>query len=287
MTLKKILAICLLVAGVIATVIAIKRLVFDRQPAPTASLRVDSFPQTKVIFSDKDVGQTSVLLENLSAGEYKIKLIPVGRVTGSFVAWESKIKLTAGTLTYISRHLGATEDLSGGQILMLEKLPLKTAHELAVISTPDNAVVFVDGQKEGQTSLVLKNLSIGDHEITLSLPGYSDQVVHGRILSGYRLNLVATLAKLPNNLVATNSARPTASLVATQGGEITKPYVVVKQTETGFLRVRSDPTLSATETARIKPGEKYSLLQEISGWVKIKLPTLFGWVSDAYVEKVK
>ncbi len=66
-----------------------------------------------------------------------------------------------------------------------------------------------------------------------------------------------------------------------------KPYVIVKETGLGFLRVRSEPNLAGSESARVKPGEKYPLLAEITGWVKIKLPTIFGWVSDQYVEKVR
>ncbi len=289
MTVKKFFATLIFIAGVVAILLAIKRLVFDRQPQSLASLRVDSFPQAKVFFNDQDVGQTSVLLENLAAGEYKLKLVPVGRVTNASVTWESKIKLTSGTLTYVSRNLGETFERSGGQVLMLEKLPLPKSREVAVISTPDNATVSVDGQKEGQTSIVLKNISAGDHEIVVSLSGYSDQVVQGRIVDGFRLNVVVTLAKLPEGFTstATGSAQPTASLVSTGSGEIAKPYVVIKQTETGFLRVRSDPSLSASETARVKPGEKYPLLSETPGWVKIKLLSLFGWVSDTYVEKVK
>lgn len=276
MTPKKLLAIILLVVGLISLAFGLKMAVFDRQSHPTSSLRVDSFPKTKVFLNDKEVGETSLLLENLSPGEQRLKL----------GTWEAKIKLVSGTLTYVSRVLGQIEDLSGGQILMLERLPLESSKELAVVSDPDNASVTIDGQDEGKTSLVFKNLTTGDHEIVVSLPSYSDQVIHGKIIGGYRLNIVAKLAKLSGE-IASPSAQPTVTLVSSQSGEITKSYVVIKETETGFLRVRADPNISATETARVKPGEKYPLLQEILGWVKIKLPTLFGWVSDAYVEKVK
>ncbi|MBI4099794.1 PEGA domain-containing protein, partial [Candidatus Microgenomates bacterium] len=225
----------------IVLIFGVKVLVFDRQAPLFAQLRVDSFPQTTVSLNDKDMGKTPYLGENLAPGEYKLKLSPSGQTSGTFVFWETKVKLIGGTLTYVSRQLGPTDDLSGGQILTLEKLPLTSTHELAVVTSPDAADVTVDNQTEGHSSLVLRNLTVGNHEIVLSLPGYADQVVHGKIIPGYRLNVFATLARLTGGiLVASPSAQPTATLVATTGGQIAKPYVVIKNTETGFLRVRAE-----------------------------------------------
>ncbi len=285
---KKILGLLFLVLAFGSFLAAVKLLILDRGSPPTASLRVDSFPQTIVYLNDKKVGEAPFLGENLSPGEYKLKLIPSGAVTGTFISWEAKIKLTTGTLTYVSRNLGPTQETSGGQILMLEKLPLSDSQELAVVSDPDGALVAVDGQNEGQSSLVLHNLTAGNHDIVVSLPGFADQITHGKLVAGYRLNIIDKLAKLPeDNKAASSSAHPAADLVSTQSGEVAKPYVLIKDTPTGFLRVHTDPGLNATESAKIKPGEKYPLLSETSGWVKIKLPAVFGWVSDQYVTIVR
>ncbi len=275
------LAIALIVVGVFFVA---KVLILDRRPPEVGSLRIDSFPRATVFLNDKQVGQTSYLAENLPPGEYKVKLLPAPGITGTYVSWETKIKLTSGTLTYISRNLGSTDELSSGQSMTLDRLALNDSKELAVVSDPDGADVSVDGQNEGKASLILRNLSVGDHEVVISDPGYFDQVVRGKVVGGYRLNVIVKLAKIPQGAgSASPSAQPTAMLVSSQSGEITKPYVIIKTTETGFLRVRADSDLSATEVARVKPGEKYPLLSQISGWVKIKLPTLFGWVSDQYV----
>lgn len=280
------LAIVLTLTGL---VLVAKALFFDRRTPSSGSLRIDSFPRTTVFLNDKEAGQTSYLAESLSPGEYKIKLTPAKGITGTYVSWETKVKLTEGTLTYISRNLGSTDELSSGQIMTLDRLALNDSKELAVVSDPDGAGVSVDGQDEGKASLILRNLSLGDHEVVVSQPGYFDQVVRGKLVGGYRLNVIVKLAKIPESHLpaATSSAQPTSALVSSESGEIAKPYVVISNTEIGFLRVRADANLGATEVAKVKPGEKYPLLSEISGWVKIKLPTLFGWVSDAYVEKVK
>jgi hypothetical protein len=68
----------------------------------------------------------------------------------------------------------------------------------------------------------------------------------------------------------------------------TKPYALIKDTPTGFLRVRSDAATTSSELARVKPGEKYSILDEKSDWFNIQLEaTKSGWISSQYAEKVE
>lgn len=64
--------------------------------------------------------------------------------------------------------------------------------------------------------------------------------------------------------------------------------VKVLPTGTGWLRVRSSPSLAASEVARVNVGEKFELLEEKEGWARIKLPSgLEGWVSLDFVEKIQ
>jgi uncharacterized protein YgiM (DUF1202 family) len=50
------------------------------------------------------------------------------------------------------------------------------------------------------------------------------------------------------------------------------------------LRVRDAAGLSGAEIARVNTGDKYALLEEKIGWVKIKVSdTVMGWVSSDYV----
>lgn len=254
-----------------------------------AAIRVDSFPRAEVVVNGKVVGQTPFSDEKIIAGEYTIKLVPKISSGDNLTPWQTKIKLSEGTLTYLSRDIAPTEEQSAGQILTLERLASGKSAELAVVSSPDGAKIFIDGLDKGVTPLVLRNVPMGDHEIVVSADGYSDQKVYGKVVNGFRLNVIAKLGILSGRSASDSAQiRSAADLIATQAGqELTRPYVVVKDTPTGFLRVRIDPGATATEVGRVKPGEKYPLLSETLGWVKIKLSDIFGWVSDQYVEKVK
>ena len=65
------------------------------------------------------------------------------------------------------------------------------------------------------------------------------------------------------------------------GGKMAK----VQETGTGWLRVRDTPTLNGKELARINVGDSYSVLEQQTGWVKIKVSdTVQGWVSSDYVK---
>ena len=59
-------------------------------------------------------------------------------------------------------------------------------------------------------------------------------------------------------------------------------------TPTGWLRVRSEPSLDGTEITRVDTGGTYQVLEEQTGWVKIRVSdTSEGWVSADYIELVE
>jgi hypothetical protein len=62
--------------------------------------------------------------------------------------------------------------------------------------------------------------------------------------------------------------------------------VTIKTTPTGWLRVRDLPNLNGKEIAKVDVGAKYELLEEQTGWAKIKISeSLSGWVSSDYIVK--
>jgi len=64
------------------------------------------------------------------------------------------------------------------------------------------------------------------------------------------------------------------------------PQVLILETGTGFLRVRSGPGKNYSEVGRVAPGEQYEYLGEGSGWFKIKFKGGEGWVSGEFAKKL-
>jgi hypothetical protein len=94
----------------------------------------------------------------------------------------------------------------------------------------------------------------------------------------------------------TPSPTPTKKLTTTLTSAPTSSSSVkkvqIKETPTGFLRVRQDASTSSAEVGRVKPGEQYAVLDSKTAggvlWYKITYTeTQDGWVSGEYAVKVE
>jgi len=248
-----------------------------------AGLQVESTPQARLFLDGQEVGTTPYQSGELREGEKVVRLVPEENLS----PWETKINLTEGTLSYVYRKFDSSESSSSAKIVTLEKLADKKAKALMVISTPDSSLVRVDGEEKGKTPLSLDNLTEGEHEVNLSSPGFEEMQINTRVTNGFRINLNFKLAEkqeisLPKEKENEEKAEEEKS------DDLTKPYVLIKETPTGWLRVRLEPSVNASEAAKVKPGEKYPFLEEESGWFKISYEEgKEGWISGQYASKVE
>jgi len=294
------------IIGIIITVIQ------TRTPKQ-GELKVESQPSASVFLDDKHIGRTPVgkTSYKVNPGEYTLKIVP-DTGTISLSTFQEKIKITSSTLTYIEVNLSESDLTTASYVLGLEKMTGKKS-ELSVITTPDGANILLDDEPKGISPLIISDLTPGDHTLSVVSRGFSNRTIKIRLNAGYRLIASIRLALNPGGVVpdgntpATPSAKPidsksspkesptvapTGSPKATPTNVIsadpTKPYALIKDTPTGFLRVRSDAATTSSELARIKPGEKYSIIDEKTDWFKIQLEaTKSGWISSQYAQKAE
>ncbi len=281
---------------------------FLNQGGP-AALQISSTPTATVFLDGNSVGITPYFDDQLTPGEHTVKLVPEA-TTDQLVSWESKVTLVANILTVINRTLGSSEDSSSGETLSLEKIAKKDSASLEVISIPDQAVVKVDGEPKGFAPVLIEDLSAGDYQVVVSAPGYQEKSISAHTVTGYKLTVAVQLAKEEEGTEeeeATPSAEkkeeeeeaeeeettptPTTKAEATPTASVDKPYVRIKETPTGWLRVREEPSTDdeSTELAKVNPGETYPYLGKTeSGWHKIEYEEgEEGWVSGVYSELVE
>jgi hypothetical protein len=296
----------IIIVGVLALVLIgiIVKTKFLGQQGPGA-LQVNATPRATVFIDDTQAGMTPFFNDKVKAGEHTIKLVPES-TTDSLVSWEGKINLLPGIITAINRTLGSSESASSGEIISLEKIGRKDKSSLAVVSIPDQAVVKVNGEPKGFTPLTIDDLAPADYQVTISSSGYEERSVSAHAVGGYKLIINVQLAQkiegiqeaTPSSELEEGEVTPTPKTTITSTPKTTpkveatppaKPYIKVKETPTGFLRVRTEPSTTATEAAKINPGEMYPYLnEEDSGWLKIEYETdKEGWVSGVYVDLVK
>lgn len=247
------------------------------------ALQVTSKPESNVYLDGKLIGKTPFCRcegsDMLSVGEYTLRLIPVD---SGFTPFEEKIKIGKSVLTVVDRTFesGASSE---GSIISLNPLDDRKALELLVLSFPDKTEVLLDNKPSGSTPLILKNLTESDHEIKFIKSGYKEKTIRIRSVAGYKLITTVFLGVNPE--IVSESPTPSVSpTIEPTSSVFTK--VTILQTPTGFLRVRAYASLTASEIARVSPGEVLELVEESNGWFKIKLADgTLGWISASYAQK--
>ena len=248
-----------------------------------SGLKIVSNPPTNIFLNDKSLGYTPYD-DKQPPGEYILKLVP-DETASSVASWQGKIILAPTILTYVRRDLGSSELTSSGEIVSMETINSSDA-QIAVFSQPDAAVFVFDGQEKGSTPYLLRDVVPGEHDVAITSPGFNGRTVRVSVKSGYKVTVNFQLA-LSSSSEATSSAVPAGTVNETVSKEPAKPYVVIKDTPTGFLRVRNNPSTSALELVQIKPAEKYTFLEEKNGWYKITYDVgKEGWIAARYADKV-
>lgn len=282
-------------------VYAIVRVVSNRGPK-LGELRVDSQPSATVFLDNKNIGKTPYK-DKISSGEYTIKLVP-DSTTAQLTPWQGKISVGQNLLTYVNANLSDTELSSAVDVVWLEKITSKQS-ELSVTTSPDGATLLVDDVSRGVTPLSIQDIVSGEHSVSVTNTGFLTRSIKIKTTAGYRViaNLKLALSGVvqqpePTEVVAStasatpkdSAAKMTPTPTSKQSTVVdpAKPYVVIKDTPTGFLRVRMEPATTATEAGRVNPGEKYSIVSSKSGWYEIKYDSAkSGWVSGQYADKVE
>jgi len=277
-----------------------------------SALSVTTTPKATVFLDGEHLGQTPYYNEKLKSGEFVLKIVPES--TGQALnPWEGRVNLSPGILTVVNRELGLTADSSSGEILSFEPLADKAAVSISVVTTPDGAVVNLDGEPRGYAPLLIDNLSEGDHVLTISSTGYQEKTIKSKTVKGNKLIASVQLARdtsLPDDddVVAedenTESATPSASPKATPktspktspkastDDEMARPYVQIID-DPGWVRVRTGPGTD-NETVKDKDDDdllllspnQFPLVNTDSGWYQIEYETgENGWISGKYAEK--
>lgn len=229
-----------------------------------AGLRVLSVPIGANVYVNGDsVGKTPYEDQDLTTQEYALK------IETDSSSWEGKIKLIPGVLTVLNRELTPDSSSSAGEVLTLEK-----GKGVTIISNPSGALVEINGKQYGNTPISV-DIAPGEHTFAIKKPSYLNRSIRATVPDGYNLVINADLA-----LSEADLTKLTAPVITET------PKVLVKNTPTGFLRVREKASVTSPELAKVSPGDELVLLEELSDWVRIRLSNgTEGYVSSTYVEK--
>lgn len=284
-----------------------------------AALSVSTNQKATVYLDGNKVGSTPFLNDKLGAEEHLVKLVPEDDT--SLIAWETKVNLAPNILTVINRNFASTDSASSGEVIWLEKIGTKDKSSLAVVSSPDQAVVKIDGEPKGFTPALVEDLNPGSYQVVVSSPGFEERTVAAKTVAGYKLIVNVQLAQKtegiaqatpsPESIPTGAKITPSPKLTPAPSQNITpspkatpkptttttaieKPYVTIKETPTGWLRVRATPDGQIIKDdsgneIHLKPGETCPYLnEEKNGWYKIEYEKdKEGWISKVYADLVE
>ena len=255
-------------------------------------LRVISEPSgAKVYIDNSEVGVTPFLSNNISNGDYELKVAIAG-----FEIQSSRITINKGytlNTTFklfpvpVPQKISSFEGSKNLYDLSSENNTVTTSPQewaKAVVYWNKSRGLNIEGTGENKTPFFELLLSYkGDLYNAEGTPvttkedlaavkadsriGYLGRTIDGQGLSKEAKQTLETLLG-------------TVATVGKQAKILTTP--------TGWLRVRSEPSLDGTEITRVDTGGTYQVLEEQAGWVKIRVSdTSEGWVSADYIELVE
>ncbi|MCG2692215.1 PEGA domain-containing protein [Microgenomates group bacterium] len=265
-----------------------------------SALSVSTTPQATIFLDGEFLGQTPYYNEKLKPGDYVLKIVPES--SGQALnPWEGRVTLSPGILTVVNRELGLTQDDSSGEILSFEPSADKNATSISIVTTPDGAVVNLDGEPKGFAPISLDKITEGDHILLITSPGYQDKTIKAKTVKGNKLIVSVQLARAAAAPVvdaetqqeATPAASPKVSpkpsaspKTATGSAGMVRPYVQIDSPDTGWVRVRTEASTAGEELTKVDHDQSFPLIDEKSGWYQIEYETgKNGWISGKYAEK--
>lgn len=260
---KKTILLTLFLLSLVILILRFGNQFLNPSSGQKAGIKVLSSLEGEVFINDVKVGKTPFIDNDLLNQEYTIQILADG------AKWEGKIKLTAGSVTIINRDLSKDVTSSAGEILTLEK-----GTGVTLISSPAGADVKIDNKDYPKTPTHI-DISAGDHVFEISKGSFLKRSISATVPADYNLTLNVDLALSEADL--TNITAPAITET---------PKLIVKNTPTGFLRVRDKPSIIGKEVTQVKPGDELILLEEQASWDRIRTSdNKEGYVSSVYVTK--
>lgn len=278
----KLLLLTILFVGFIGFIFV--RYIFLDNQKSEGEISILSSPKTSIFIDNQALGKPTPYKQKIKVGEYLIKLIP--QEATATASWQGKVRVYKGALTFINRELGSTDVTSSGEVFTItkmEKSPKGNMGEILVETDPTGAIVYVDNDEKGVAPLLLSDVPAGTHELSVFLPGFFRRTQKVNVTKGNRVNAEFKLA-----IDQSQKRVELPKKEASQSAQTKTTFKIkVSETGTGFLRVRSEPSISSSESAQVKPGDEFTVLEEKNSWYRIEYSNnKEGWISAEYTEKI-
>jgi len=245
--------------------------------AKKSAIEINSYPVAKVYLDGKEMGMTPYKNRSLLPKEVEVKLVTNDN------QWSKKIKLQNNISTVVDWEFGKNNEESGGYILYLEKTGDKNKAGIMINTTPAKSTVVIDNEVKGLSPIRLSDIGEGDKHLTLNFPGHKTVDIFMKSVLEYQLVVDAVLPHEEVVVEKEEEKTENPDLIVNNTPIVN---IKIKETETGWLRVRETSSSAGKEIGRVYPGEVYPMIEEKTDWIRIDLgDSKNGWISASYGEK--
>lgn len=248
-----------------------------------AVLSVVSEPDgAKVFIDNTEVGATPYSADNLSEGEYEMRVEKAG-----YESQTARVKIQKGLKLNVVMKLfplpvPSTVSLLEGSASLYDV----HSSDSAVTSDPTSwaaSVVYWNRTR----GINLAGTGVNKETVFDYLIDYSGKLYDkaGKDITGKtdlgEVDKGAYLRRAPDGPGLSEAAKTELATLKLVAGK----KATVLETGLGYLNVRSKPSLDGEVLTKVNVGESYAVMEEGTGWVKIKVSdAIQGWVSSTYVK---
>lgn len=240
--------------------------------------------QVKVRMDDKDVGQTP-LSTPITDGVHKLEF-----EKDNYLKRELTINKTKGNKLLVSVNLAL--DFLADLKLLDERQNVKTYsltfnQTLASEDWADNVFYAQDryGSPSARLDLLIDTKGSTYSAYPKSLDDKIRTLGQAKEATSSPQILIGYLNKDKTSDLSDAAKKAREDLIKLLHPQVSSLQVQILATPTGFLNVRSAPSLSSSIKGKVNPGNFYDLLEEKTGWYKIKFNNTEGWISSQYASK--
>ena len=232
--------------------------VIDKENTITATLQeksgsidIKSEPSNATVLVDgKEIGSTPETIKDLKPGMHQVEV----RMDGC-EDWSESVEVIVEKVSEIAALLQ------------------KAAGSISAKSTPDGALILIDGEEAGTTPATLSSIPIGSHEIEVKLSGHEDWKKSIIVKKDKEISLTAALQL---NIGSINiESFPEDAKISMDGKEAgsTPKRLTDIVTGTHEVEVLLDGYVTWKKTIKVKAEKEISLtanLEKISGVIEIE-----------------
>ena len=156
--------------------------------------------KAKVSIDGKDYGETPVTINELTPGDYTVKLERISDSKSFYKTQTLTIKLTKNTTSRIEIEIGPAGILHGALLYYSPQSSLdENQGSLSILSEVKDSKVYLDEEYIKKTPIISKKLTAKEYELEISSDGYESIKIPILIEEGNLLNIKTYLFPIPIN----------------------------------------------------------------------------------------